>query len=106
MSEPVHFELNSAGIAALLRSPEMHEFVMSRARGGAQFAGRIAPRRTGEYAASIHAEDGGLGGPRRDRVMGLIVASAPYSAAVEWGNAHAEQAHHVLGRTLDIVQAG
>lgn len=88
MSDSVRFVLDPEGIAALLRSPEMHEFVMSRARGGAQFAARIAPRRTGEYAASIHAEDGGLGGPRRDRVMGLIVASAPHSAAVEWGNAH------------------
>ncbi|WP_133849847.1 hypothetical protein [Labedaea rhizosphaerae] len=84
----------------------MREFVMSRARAGAQFAARIAPRRTGEYAAAIHAEDGGLGGAHGDRVMGLIVASAPHSAVVEWGNVHQDHPYHVLGQTLGIVQAG
>ncbi|MEV6906742.1 hypothetical protein [Amycolatopsis sp. NPDC051071] len=78
---------------------------MGRARGGAQFAQSIAPRRTGEYAAGIHAEDGGLGGRRRDRPVGLVVATAAPSAAVEWGNDHQNHPHHVLARTIDIVEA-
>lgn len=101
----IEFIPDSAGLAAILRSEPVHELVMDRARGGAAFAQRIAPRDTGEYAANIHAEDGGLGGRRRDRVMGLVVAEAPHSAAVEFGNDRVEP-HHVLTRTLDIVQAG
>lgn len=102
----VQFVPDEAGLAAILRSAAVHELVMDRARGGAAFAARIAPRRTGQYAAEIHAEDAGLGGPHHDRPMGLVVASAPYSAAVEWGNAHQDHPHHVLGQTLGVVTAG
>lgn len=77
--------------------------ITDRARGGAQFAQRIAPRETGEYAAGIYAEDGGIDG---DRVSALIVASAEHSAAVEWGNEHQPHPHHVLTRTIDVVEAG
>ncbi|AXB41297.1 MULTISPECIES: hypothetical protein [Amycolatopsis] len=102
----VEFVPDHKGLAALLRGPEVHDLIMDRARGGAEFAQRIAPRQTGEYAAGIRAEDGGLGGRRHDRPVGLIVATAPHSAAVEWGNDHQTHPHHVLGRTLDIVEAG
>ncbi|PKW15929.1 hypothetical protein [Saccharopolyspora spinosa] len=102
----VEVVLNHQGLGELLRGLETHELVMDRARGGAQFAQSIAPHRSGEYAAGIHAEDGGLGGPRQDRAVGLIVATAGHSAAVEWGNAHQPHPHHVLARTIDIVEAG
>ncbi|WP_394360731.1 hypothetical protein [Amycolatopsis sp. SB7-3] len=102
----VEFVPDHRGLAQLLRGAEVHGLIMDRARGGAQFAETIAPRRTGEYAAGIQAEDGGLGGRRRDRPVGLIVATAPHSAAVEWGNDHQNQPHHVLARTIDIVEAG
>jgi hypothetical protein len=102
----IEFIPDRAGLGALLRGPEIHELVMDRARGGAQYAARIAPVDTGEYAASIHADDGGLGGPRHDRAVGLVVASAPHAAAVEWGNAARDQAHHVLARTIDAIEAG
>lgn len=107
MSEPsVRFVPDHAGMAAILRSDEVRELVLDRARAGAEFAQHIAPRRTGEYAEGIHAEDGGLGGPRQDRAVALIVATSPHSAAVEWGNAHQPHPYHVLGRTLDVVQSG
>ncbi|MFE0021909.1 hypothetical protein [Amycolatopsis sp. NPDC059021] len=102
----VEFVPDHEGMAALLLGPEVHELVMGRARGGAQFAQGIAPHRTGEYAAGIRAEDGGLGGRRHDRPVGLIVATAPHSAAVEWGNSHQPYPRHVLARTLDILDAG
>ncbi|SFO82442.1 hypothetical protein SAMN05421810_10179 [Amycolatopsis arida] len=102
----VEFVLDHRGLAALLRGREMHDLIMNRARGGAEFAQRIAPRRSGQYVAGLRAEDGGLGGRRRDRPVGLIVASAPHSAAVEWGNDRQAHPHHVLARTLDIVEAG
>ncbi|MFD6068617.1 MULTISPECIES: hypothetical protein [Amycolatopsis] len=102
----VEFVPDHRGLAHLLRGAEMHDLIMDRARGGAQFAEAIAPRRTGEYATGIRAEDGGLGGRRRDRPVGLIVATAPHSAAVEWGNARQNHPHHVLARTIDIVEAG
>lgn len=102
----VEFVPDHRGLAELLRGPEVYDLVMDRARGGAQFAQSIAPRRTGEYAAGIQAEDGGLGGRRRDRPVGLIVAAAPHSAAVEWGNERQPHPHHVLARTIDAVEAG
>jgi hypothetical protein len=102
----VEFTPDHVGIGELLRGPEMREMIMDRTRGGAAFAQHIAPVRTGEYAAGIVAEDGGLGGRNHDRPMGLIVATAPHSAAVEWGNAHQDHPYHVLARTIDIVEAG
>lgn len=101
----VEFQLDHQGIAAYLRSPEVRELVVAAAERGAEFARRIAPHETGEYAEGIHAGDGGLGGRRHDRHVGLIVATAPHSAAVEFGNAHVP-AQHVLGRTLAMIEAG
>lgn len=102
----VRFIPDHEGLAALLRGPEVHQLVMDKARGGAAYAQSIAPVRTGEYAASIVAEDGGLGGHNRDRAMGLIIATAPHSAAVEWGNARNDHPYHVLTRTIPIVETG
>ncbi len=101
----IEFIPDNAGLAAILLSLPVHQLVMDRPRGGAQLDQHIAPRQTGEHAVNIHAEDGGRGGWRRDRVMGLVVANAPHSAAVEFGNVQVEP-HHVLARTLDVVQAG
>lgn len=101
----VKFVPDHRGLAELLRGAEVHELVMDRARGGAQFAQTIAPRRTGEYAAGIQAEDGGLGGRRRDRPVGVVIATAPHSAAVEWGNQRQPHPHHVLARTIDVIEA-
>lgn len=101
----VEFHPDHEGLAALLHGLEVHGLVLDHARGAAQFAQHIAPRKTGEYAAGIRAEDGGLGGRRHDRPVGLVVATAPHSAAVEWGNAHQPHPHHVLARTLDIIEA-
>lgn len=102
----VQFTPDHEGMAALLRGPEMHQLIMDLTRGGAAFAQHIAPVRTGEYAAGIQAEDGGLGGINHDRPVGLIVATVAHSAAVEWGNAHADHPYHVLARTIPIVEAG
>jgi hypothetical protein len=46
----VEFVPDHQGLAQLLRGAEVHGLIMDRARGGAQFAASIAPRRTGEYA--------------------------------------------------------
>jgi hypothetical protein len=62
----VEFVPDHPGLAQLLPGAEVHGLIMDRARAGAQFADSIAPRRTGEYAAGIQAEDGSLGGPRHD----------------------------------------
>jgi hypothetical protein len=95
----VEFVPDHAGIAHILRSADMHEMVMDRTRAAAEFARRIAPVDTGDYQASIQAVDGGIGGYRRDRPIGLVVASVPYSVYVE---ADA----HVMSRTRDIAEAG
>lgn len=101
----VEYRPDHAGIAAYLVSSEVRELVLARAEMGAEFARRIAPVDSGDYQESIHVEDGGLGGRRRDRPMALIVASAPHSAALEFGNGRVP-ALHTLARAADIVEAG
>lgn len=105
MAVRVEFTLDHAGLGQLLRSAPIRELVLEAAEGGAEFARHIAPRETGEYVASIYVEDGGLGGRRRDRAMSLIVADVRHAAAVEFGTDHVP-AHHVLGRTIDIIETG
>jgi hypothetical protein len=78
----------------------MRQLVIAHAEQGTEFALRIAPHDTGEYAAPIRVENGGLGGWRRDRAMALVVAEAPHSAALEFG-IDAHPGYHVLSRTRE-----
>lgn len=94
------------GLQAYLMGSDVRNMLMARARGAAQYAQRIAPVETGEYAASIHAEDGGIGGKKHDRAMVRIVATADHSAAVEWGNARHHTASHVLRQAGDVAEKG
>jgi HK97 gp10 family phage protein len=92
---------NSSGYRRTLKSPEMTLAVRSAAEVIATKARAIAPKDTGRYAASIKVSVNRRGGIRGDRVEGVVTATAPYSAAIEFGNSKS-QARHVLKRAAGI----
>lgn len=91
------YRANIAETGAWLRSSgDLSAAVRVEAERIADVARAIAPVRTGRYKASIHVEAGrGWDG----RVAADVIASVPYSAAVEFGNAHTHgRGQHVLRR--------
>jgi len=88
--------IDRQGIGRLLTEPQLAAIVEQESNGIAGRARGIAPRDSGEYAASIHVTMDQRGGARRDRPVGHVVASAPHSAAVEWGNSRARAQHPLL----------
>lgn len=57
-------------------------------------------RITGEYADSFEVEEDTSILGRNQRAVVRLRNTAPYAAAVEWGNARDHRPHRVLGRTL------
>lgn len=81
--------LNESGIGDAAGAEA--EKIAARARAS-------APRESGEYAAGITAGvelQAVKGRARGRRPVGVVTASAPYSAALEFGNS-VTQAHHTL----------
>lgn len=101
----VRYVPDHEGVAGYLLSPEVRRMLHDRAAGAAQYAAAIAPVESGAYAASIHTEDGGTGGPKRDRAAARVVADVEYAAAVEFGNARVPP-HHTLAATIPMIEHG
>jgi len=103
MADSVEVHLNSAGFAAMALGPEVRHVLMEVGKKGKAFAESISPRDTGEYASSFELVEGTtLTFGRTPHAEVLLRNTAPYAAAVEWGNgehAAAGQGHRVLGRT-------
>jgi hypothetical protein len=96
-----------------LRSdPSLGRALQQAAQLGADYARSIAPRDSGDYAASIRVEDGPtVGGTGRfaARQSVNLVATDPAAAAVEWGRggrAGGRGGHRVLGRAVDVIENG
>lgn len=105
---PTTFTPNPAGIAAMSRSEWMQERMRRRAEVGRRYAIAIAPRRTGNYAASFKVDSG----VRNGRAYGLLYNDVrnwqtgyPYSLALEFGTRYM-RAQRILGRTLDVMARG
>ena len=93
------FEVDRAGLAALLVSDGMRAAMTAAGQDVAGAASLTAPYRTGRLAASFRVEPTiatvvtKRGGESR-RASGRVVADAPYAAAVEFGHlAGAVRAH-------------
>ena len=105
------FKPNQAGFKAMANSPELHAACAAAADEAKAIAEGLSQdfRVTGEYADSFEVTDetidwhGEYPGPR---AAGRLTNHAPYAAAVEWGNEHVDQPHHVLKRTLDALGGG
>lgn len=111
MARGVDYRPDHHSMARYLRSdPALATVLRQVAEDGADYARGIAPRATGAYAASIHAEDGPLvGGMGRfsARQSARVVADDPAAPAVEWGRggrARGGGGHRVLGRTADAIE--
>lgn len=102
------FKLDEQGLGLLLRtSPELQEAMLKAAEDGVEVMRPHMPVGTppddvhaGLYRDSLHAEIGT--GPKEDRVGARIVAGAPYSAAIEWGNKNVN-AQHPLANAMDLL---
>jgi hypothetical protein len=95
-------DIDNSDFGRILDDPGVTAAAVAVAHQIATVARAIAPKDTGEYAAGIGVtvEQVGAKHPRRGAV---VTASAPYSAAVEFGNSHT-QAHHVLKRAAEAAK--
>ncbi len=96
----MRYTANRQGIARLLVSGEMHDALRDVGERAADFAASIAPRDSGEYAASfvvgteVHDE----------RATAILGNTDPGAAAIEWGTSDTT-GHHTLSRTIDWIEA-
>lgn len=86
-----------AGIAKLLVSDDMGDAMRTVAQAGAAFAVGIAPIESGEYKASFDI-DVEVQGPN-PRQTAILANTSDHAFAVELRD-------HVLGRTIDLIEAG
>lgn len=101
------FKPNSKGIGSMLRSQKMEREMVNRAGLVQGYGEAIAPRDTGEYAASFRIESGTDNSPVRlgtsDRAWAMVRNFARHAAAVEFGNRQVGEGQRVLGRAVDRV---
>jgi hypothetical protein len=94
----VRYRPNHRSTAQFLRSQQLYVVVRALTTEITRRARAIAPvGETGEYVEGIVAHY--HGGWKDDRLVGEVEATAPHSAAVEFGNAGNDHtAQHVLRR--------
>lgn len=105
----VTFQWNSSAFRAMAVGPEIAAAVVAEAERAKAIAEGLAEdfRVTGEYAESfeVSAQTTQLrtGFGSHDVATGVLTNTSDHAAAVEWGNARDNRAHHVLGRTLEAL---
>ena len=97
----MRYEPDRAGTGLLLRSDDMGDAMRTIAQAGVAHAVSISPVESGLYAASFEVDVE----VQDDRQTATIANTVEYAAAVEWG-ARGSNGHHVLGRTVDWIEAG
>ena len=97
----MRYEPDRAGVAALLKAPEMGDAMKAIAEAGRAYAVSISPVESGEYKAlfdvDVEVQDG--------RQTAVLANTSDHAVQVEWG-ARGSNGHHVLGRTIDLIEAG
>lgn len=104
-----NFKPNSAAFRAMAVGPEVRAACTEIAEKAKGIAEALAQdfRVSGDYAASFVVSTDTV--PLRtafgshDVAAGTLTNTSPHAAAVEYGNADDNRAHHVLGRTLDAL---
>lgn len=96
------YQPNFGGFAAMAVGPEMVEAVRTEAERAKAVAEAMSEdfRVTGEYADSFEVTSEFVEISGHLRAAGRLTNTAPYAAAVEWGDSHDRKPHRVLGRTL------
>lgn len=72
----------------------------------ASVARELAPVETGRYRSSFRVQLGTRGTGRKKRAQVTVENTAPYAAALEWGNARTRRPARVMGRTQARMRAG
>ncbi len=104
----VEYQPDSKGIGELARSPLVHAMLAEVAEDAIPFAQSISPDATPYGTGYIDAFEVDSGHvelvARFRRAVAHLVNNADHAAAVEFGNPNI-QAHHVLSRTADYIEA-
>lgn len=99
------------GLNAIARSPEMRAALEAAARRAQTIAEGLSTdfTDTGDYLAHFEVEadtiDWAGEYPGR-RAAAYLVNDSGHAAAVEWGSARNHKPHHVLSRTLGMLDHG
>ena len=103
------FEVDYAGISEMLNAEWMQAEMLRRAKAGQEFAQSIAPydptsRDGSHYRDSFETSSGTHGGIHHDRAYGRLENTDDAALFIEIGSKHGP-AHHILGKSLDIMGA-
>ena len=102
------FREDRAGIARMLRSPEMQRAMHRRTTRGLAFARFISPFVTGRYVRAFRIVTGVRAGLAWSRLINDAhdpVTGYPYCEAIEYGTRFMK-AQRILGRTVDVIRRG
>lgn len=100
----MRYEPDHIGTGKLLRGDDMADVVRTVAQAGVVYAVSIspdAPPHGAGYIASFDVEVEIQG----DRQTAVLSNSSDHAVQVEWG-ARGHSGHHVLSRTIDLIEAG
>jgi len=114
------FEVDEAGVEAMLRSPDMIAAMERKANRGKVYAERLARRkawRTGRYATGepippgeelAEGEPGGgfhvWAGIRYGRAWARLYNPTPYARYLEWGTRRGMKPRRILGAAMDAMR--
>ena len=90
------FRASYKGIGEILRSQQMQREMADRADRVKSTAEALAPRETGDYAASFRVETEIREGKTR-RAVAKVINDSPHATYVEWGTSRTPR-HRVMGR--------
>lgn len=97
------FRASYRGIGEMLRSTEMQAEMLRRADLGKAYAEAIAPRHTGQFAASFQTSVTARGGHHHDRAAATLSNTDPDGLVIEVG-ANGRPGHHTLAKALDAMR--
>jgi hypothetical protein len=106
LADKTGFELDPKGLLELQRSPEVIASLEELTRKGAEFAKKIAPRNSGDFADSIKStvtiEPPGI-------AVGIVYTNDWRAHVLEKGGEHdgtMAPAFHTFARALDFMAGG
>jgi hypothetical protein len=97
----IRYRPDLRGTNELMRSAGMEALMREHAQRGKAFAEGIAPRHTGDYAASFRVTSTRSGGPRHNRATAYLYNDSPHAIYVE-----VKDGYHVLARAADVIRGG
>ena len=102
VARSIRYEPDFAGLGKIMTSRGMEAMLRRKAQVGGQYAETIAPRDTGDYAASFRVSSAARGAGRwADRAAGYLYNDSDHALAVEF-----QDDYRTLGIVADIIEHG